>query len=254
MGSPRIKTATSVHRQQSRPDRQARSENRHHHRISTHRQEREGPAHHQHRAKRHDLVHRAGRQHGRAARSENRREQARDHAGGEVAALRADDQFQGVPYVVEFGAPQIASIDPQTMAIKEYKLPNEAARPRRLAFQSDDTIWYTDYSRGTLGRLDLATGNVKEWQSPSGQKSEPYGIVYTKGALWYARPAPSRTPSCASIPAAKTSRAGPFRRWRHRAQHGRHAGRQPGDRQQSDQPSRLVSVETTRAAALNGCL
>ena len=92
---------------------------------------------------------------------------------------------KGVPYVVEFGAPKIASIDPQTMAIKEYTLPNAAARPRRLAFQGDDIIWYTDFPRGMLGRLDLKTGEVKEWPSPSGPKSEPYGIVFTKGALWY---------------------------------------------------------------------
>jgi virginiamycin B lyase len=26
---------------------------------------------------------------------------------------------------------------------------------------------------------------VTEWQSPGGPKSEPYGIVNTKGALWY---------------------------------------------------------------------
>jgi virginiamycin B lyase len=92
---------------------------------------------------------------------------------------------KGVPHFVEFGAPKIASIDPQTMAIKEYKLPNDGARPRRLAFSDDDTIWYTDFARGMLGRLDLKTGDVKEWQSPSGPKSEPYGIVFTKGGLWY---------------------------------------------------------------------
>ena len=46
-------------------------------------------------------------------------------------------------------------------------------------------VWYTDFARGYLGRLDLTTGEVKEWLSPSGPKSEPYGIVWTKGALWY---------------------------------------------------------------------
>jgi virginiamycin B lyase len=92
---------------------------------------------------------------------------------------------KGVPWFVEFGAPKIASIDPQTMAIKEYPLPNAGARPRRLAFQGDDIVWYTDFPRGTLGRLDTKTGEVKEWTSPSGPKSEPYGIVFTKGALWY---------------------------------------------------------------------
>ena len=55
---------------------------------------------------------------------------------------------KGVPYFVEFGAPKIASIDPQSMAIKEYPLPDAGARPRRLAFSDDDTIWYTDFPRG----------------------------------------------------------------------------------------------------------
>lgn len=92
---------------------------------------------------------------------------------------------KGVPWFVEFGANKIASIDPQTMAIKEYALPNAAARPRRLALQGDDVIWYTDFPRGMLGRLNVKTGEVKEFPSPSGAKSEPYGIVFTKGALWY---------------------------------------------------------------------
>jgi len=92
---------------------------------------------------------------------------------------------KGVPFFVEFGANKIASIDPASMAIKEYALPNAAARPRRLALQGDDVIWYTDFPRGMLGRLDVKSGAVKEWMSPSGPKSEPYGIVFTKGALWY---------------------------------------------------------------------
>ena len=51
-------------------------------------------------------------------------------------------------------------------------------------------VWYVDYARGYLGRLDLTTGTVKEWPSPSGPKSEPYGIVFTKGALWYSESGP----------------------------------------------------------------
>jgi virginiamycin B lyase len=92
---------------------------------------------------------------------------------------------KGIPVFVEFGANKIASIDPNTLAIKEYPLPDAAARPRRLAIDPDGMIWYVDFSRGYLGRLDRTTGAVKEWPSPSGPKSEPYGIVFTKGALWY---------------------------------------------------------------------
>jgi len=92
---------------------------------------------------------------------------------------------KNVVHFVEFGANKIATIDSKTMAIKEYPLPDPAARPRRIAISPDDMIWYTDFPRGYLGRLDPTTGKVSEWQSPSGPKSEPYGIVFTKGALWY---------------------------------------------------------------------
>ena len=92
---------------------------------------------------------------------------------------------KNIPFLVEFGTNKVASIDQATLAIKEYPLPDPAARPRRLAIGPDDIVWYTDFARGYLGRLDPATGQVTEWQSPSGPKSEPYGIVFTKGALWY---------------------------------------------------------------------
>jgi virginiamycin B lyase len=92
---------------------------------------------------------------------------------------------KGVPVIVLFGTNKVATVDPVTLAIREYVLPDPAARPRRLALEGDTIVWYTDFARGFLGRLDLATGVVKEWQSPSGPKSWPYGIVFTKGALWY---------------------------------------------------------------------
>jgi virginiamycin B lyase len=92
---------------------------------------------------------------------------------------------KNVVHFVEFGGNRIATIDGKTMAITEHALPDAGARPRRIAIGPDDVIWYTDFARGFLGRLDPATGKVTEWQSPSGPKSEPYGIVFTKGALWY---------------------------------------------------------------------
>jgi virginiamycin B lyase len=92
---------------------------------------------------------------------------------------------KGVPIVVLFGTNKIATLDPDTMAIKEHELPNARARPRRLALSADNIVWYSDYARGYLGRLDLATGAHKEWLSPSGPKSKPYGIAFAKGAVWY---------------------------------------------------------------------
>ena len=44
----------------------------------------------------------------------------------------------------------------------------------------------TDYGRGYLGRLDPRTGGVREWRSPGGPDSKPYGIAITPdGMVWY---------------------------------------------------------------------
>jgi virginiamycin B lyase len=77
------------------------------------------------------------------------------------------------------------------MHIREYQLPSTGSRPRRIAISPDNMVWYTDFSLGRLGRLDPETGEVKEWQSPSGPKSLPYGIAATKGAIWYSESAAS---------------------------------------------------------------
>ena len=51
---------------------------------------------------------------------------------------------------------------------------------------ADDIVYYTDYARGYIGRLNLATGKVDEFKSPGGEKSRPYGITATAdGAIWY---------------------------------------------------------------------
>jgi virginiamycin B lyase len=55
-----------------------------------------------------------------------------------------------------------------------------------VTITSDDVLWYSDYSRGYLGRFDPKTGQAREWPSPSGAKSLPYGIAATKdNVLWY---------------------------------------------------------------------
>lgn len=92
---------------------------------------------------------------------------------------------KGVPFYCEFGSNKIASIDPDTMEIREYVLPNPGTRPRRIAITPDDAIWYSDYARGYLGRLDTKTGQTQEWPSPGGPKSQPYGIAQVGNIIWY---------------------------------------------------------------------
>jgi virginiamycin B lyase len=96
---------------------------------------------------------------------------------------------RGVPFFVDFGTNKIASIDPDTMTITEYPLPNADTRPRRVAITSDDVLWYSDYARGYLGRFDPKTGKATEWASPGGPKSQPYGITAYNDIIWYSESA-----------------------------------------------------------------
>ena len=92
-----------------------------------------------------------------------------------------------VPIFCEFGTNKLASIDPNTMKVREYTLPAANARPRRIALAPDGTIYYTDFARGYLGHFDPVGGKLmKEWASPGGTGSEPYGIAITNdGEVWY---------------------------------------------------------------------
>jgi virginiamycin B lyase len=91
----------------------------------------------------------------------------------------------GTPVFDLFGTNKIGTIDPKTMAMTEYLLP-DGARPRRIEVDQNDIVWYTDYQRGFLGRLDVKTKQVKEFASPGGPRSQPYGIAVTSdGAIWY---------------------------------------------------------------------
>jgi virginiamycin B lyase len=91
------------------------------------------------------------------------------------------------PLFCEFGSNKLATIDPANMQIHEYTLPGSDARPRRLALSTDGTVYYTDFARGYLGHFDPARGMpIKEYPSPGGESSEPYGIAITKdGEVWY---------------------------------------------------------------------
>jgi len=90
----------------------------------------------------------------------------------------------GRPYFDEFNTNKIGSIDPKTMAIKEYTLPTRA-RPRRIAVTSDGIIWYGDFMQGMLGRLDPRTGSVREFPLPDAATSLPYAMASDdRGRIW----------------------------------------------------------------------
>jgi virginiamycin B lyase len=71
------------------------------------------------------------------------------------------------------------------MALREYKLPDPKTTVRRFDFAKDGMIWYVNSSLGRLGRFDPASGQTKEWPSPSGPRSYPYALAVVNGIVWY---------------------------------------------------------------------
>lgn len=89
------------------------------------------------------------------------------------------------PWICLFGTNKLATVNPETMELKEISLPNENARPRRLAQTSDGMIWYGDYARGYVGRYNPGDGSFREWPMPSGEKSRPYAVtVDSRDRIW----------------------------------------------------------------------
>ncbi len=124
-----------------------------------------------------------------------------DKESGEVQLVKAPDATSGRgtssrpygikmdsnnrPWITLFNANLIATVDPSTMEMTTFELP-EGARPRRLVVTSDDIVWYTDFSRGYTGRLDPTTGEVREWINPSGERSRPYAMAVDRDdRVWF---------------------------------------------------------------------
>lgn len=89
------------------------------------------------------------------------------------------------PWIALFGTNKLATVDPETMELKEISLPAEEARPRRLGQTSDGAIWYGDYARGYIGRYHPDKESFDEWEMPSGSDSRPYAVtVDSEDRVW----------------------------------------------------------------------
>lgn len=76
-------------------------------------------------------------------------------------------------------------VDPQTMALTEYRLPEPEATTRRLDLADDGMIWLDNSAQGRIARFNPETGEIKEWDSPSGPRSHPYALEVMDGIVWY---------------------------------------------------------------------
>ncbi len=77
-----------------------------------------------------------------------------------------------------------AAVSQLNVSIKEYDVPTPQSRPHDPAVAPDGALWYTGQKADKLGRLDPATGKIKEYPLPP--DSGPHGLVAdTAGHIWY---------------------------------------------------------------------
>ena len=91
----------------------------------------------------------------------------------------------GTVWVAHNGTNKLAAVDPETMEITFFDVPDERTRIRRLDIDSNGIIWFVNSSMGRIGRLDPATGEIEEWDSPSGPRSHPYSMAVINDKIWY---------------------------------------------------------------------
>ncbi len=83
------------------------------------------------------------------------------------------------------GTNKLGALDPESMEVQYYTVPDPDTRIRRLGIDSKGIIWFVNSSKGRIGRLDPATGEIKEWESPSGPRSHPYSLAVINDKIWY---------------------------------------------------------------------
>ena len=91
----------------------------------------------------------------------------------------------GTVWVGYNGTNKLGALDPETMQVRYYEIPDETSRIRRVGLTSDGMVWYGNSTNGRIGRLNPQTGEIKEWPSPSGPDSHPYALAVVDDVIWY---------------------------------------------------------------------
>ncbi len=115
-----------------------------------------------------------------------------DPATGEIKEIDSEPRpygirvdAQGTVWIAFNGTNKIGSMDPDTMEVTYYEVPDERTRVRRIDIDSNGIIWFVNSTMGKIGRLDPATGAIRQWDSPSGPSSHPYSMAVIDDVIWY---------------------------------------------------------------------
>jgi virginiamycin B lyase len=89
---------------------------------------------------------------------------------------------EGTVWYTGNGNGTIGELDPSTGKVKQHKVPSGGS-PHTLVIDDAGTIWFTN-QRGSVGRLDRKTGEIREYRMSGG----PYGLAIDKrGNVWVCR-------------------------------------------------------------------
>ena len=91
----------------------------------------------------------------------------------------------GTLWVAYNGINKLGALDPVTMEVHYYTIPEPRSRVRRLGLDSKGMVWFVNSTMGRIGRLNPETGDIKEWDSPSGPRSHPYALAVINDKIWY---------------------------------------------------------------------
>ena len=93
---------------------------------------------------------------------------------------------KGDVWVSYNGAGKIASMDPATMEVREYPLPDPASRSRRLVVTSDDMVWFVNSALGRARPPEPEDGRGQGVaRRRAAPQSHPYAIEVIDDIIWY---------------------------------------------------------------------
>src|SRR6058998_1600468 len=70
------------------------------------------------------------------------------------------------------------------VAFDDLAVPTPNSHPHDPAFGPGNTLWYTGQASNKLGRVDMASGQFKEFDLPQGHG--PHGLIADRdGNIWY---------------------------------------------------------------------
>ncbi len=92
---------------------------------------------------------------------------------------------KGTVWVAYNGINKLGALDPDSMEVRYFDVPDDRTRIRRLGIDSNDIVWFVNSTMGKLGRLDPSSGEITQWDSPSGPDSHPYALAVIDDVIWY---------------------------------------------------------------------